>query len=120
MLGRFSAHDEIDSQIEAWTGQLKNTEVESRLKLVGIPAERMRRIKDIIDSPDSGHAFQPMDDPKRGPIMATGVPFAFSRSKLSPLWPAPSLGEHTRGVLQDWLGVTDREFVDLEKQGMLE
>lgn len=120
VLGRIGAHDEIDSQIEAWTRQLKNTEVENRLKLVGISAERMRRIKDIIDSPDSGRVFQPMADPNRGPTLATAVPFTFSRSNLAPLWPAPSLGEHTREVLDDWLGVTDSEFADLEKQGMLE
>ena len=121
VLGRIGAHDEIDSQIEAWTRQLKNTEVENRLKLVGISAERMRRIKDIIDSPDSGQRFSyrwqiPIGDP-------LWLRRSLSRSAeviLAPLWPAPSLGEHTREVLDDWLGVTDSEFADLEKQGMLE
>ena len=75
VLGRFRAHDEIDAQIEAWTGRLENIEVESRLQSAGIAEERMRRIKDIVDSPDSGQVFHPMEDPKRGPTMATGVPF---------------------------------------------
>ena len=119
VLGRFGAHDEIDAQIEAWTCRLKNTEVESRLKLVGIPAERMRRIKDIVDSADSGQVFHPMEDPKRGPTIATGVPFRFSRSLLPALRPAPTLGEHTRDVLRDWLDIADSEFTELEKQGML-
>jgi len=118
-LGRFRAHDEIDARIEAWTGRLKNTEVESRLQLVRIPAERMRRIKDILESPDSGQAFHPMEDPQRGPTTATGVPFRFSRSVLSSLTPAPTLGEHTRQVLRDWLGIADDEFAELETQGML-
>lgn len=119
VLGRFRAHDEIDAQIEAWTGRLENIEVESRLQSAGIPAERMRRIKDIVDSPDSGQVFHPMEDPKRGPTMATGVPFGFSRSLLSALTPAPTLGEHTREVLRDWLAIADGEFAELEKQGIL-
>ena len=119
VLGRLRAHDEIDAQIETWTSRLENTEVESRLQLLGIPAERMRRIKDIVDSPDSGQVFHPMEDPKRGPTLATGVPFGFSRSLLSSLTPAPTLGEHTRDVLRDWLGIAEGEFAELEKQGML-
>ena len=79
----------------------------------------MRRIKDILESPDSGQAFHPMEDRQRGPTMATGVPFRFSRSVLSSLTPAPSLGEHTREVLRDWLGVADDEFAELATQGML-
>lgn len=118
-LGRLRVHDDIDTQIEAWTSQLKNTEVERRLKAAQVPAERMRRIKDVVDSQDAGDVFQPLEDPKGGRMLVTGVPFAFSLSLLSPCRPAPSLGEHTREVLHEWLNLPDSEIAEIEKQGTL-
>jgi benzylsuccinate CoA-transferase BbsF subunit len=118
-LGRLEAHDEIDAQIELWTAPLENTQVENLLKDVGVPAERMRRIKDVLDSSDRGRIFRPMEDPKRGPVMATGAPFTFGGSCLSSLKPAPSLGEHTREILSDWLSIGDSEFAEIEKQEVL-
>lgn len=116
---RLKAHDEIDSQIELWTAGLKNTDVEKLLKDVGVPVSRMRRIKDVLDSPDSGRIFQPLDDPKRGRLMATGAPFEFGRSCVASFKPPPRLGEHTREILSDWLGIGATEFADIERQGIL-
>ena len=119
VLGRLKAHDEIDAQIELWTARLKNTDVENLLKDVGVPAARMRRITDVVGSPDSGGIFQPLDDPTRGRLMATSVPFEFDRSCVAPLKPPPRLGEHTREILRDWLGIGNIEFADIERQRIL-
>jgi crotonobetainyl-CoA:carnitine CoA-transferase CaiB-like acyl-CoA transferase len=119
VLGRLEGHDEIDSQIELWTARLKNADVETLLKDVGVPAARMRRIRDVLDLPDSGRIFQPLDDPKRGRLMATGIPFEFGRNGIAPFRPPPRLGEHTREILNDWLDIGNIEFADLERQGVL-
>src|SRR5918997_369775 len=49
--GRMNHHDEIDREIQAWTQQHSNTEVARRLQAAGIPAERVRRIDQVIDEP---------------------------------------------------------------------
>ena len=118
-LGRLRHHDEIDGHLEAWTSGLANTEVETRLKAVGVPAERMRRIKDLVDSPDSGHVFHQTEDPPGWPELMTGVPFAFERSAVAPLKPAPGLGEHTHEVLGEWLDMPASEIGALEEDGAL-
>lgn len=124
-LGRAWGHDELDRHIESWTQQLKNTEVERRLKAAGVPAERMYRIADVVRAESEGgetdgiRAFRPLEDPQGGTTLATGVPFRFSRSRLAPMAPAPGLGEHSRSVLKSWLNLSDSEIDRLEKQGAL-
>jgi crotonobetainyl-CoA:carnitine CoA-transferase CaiB-like acyl-CoA transferase len=119
LVGRLRHQDEIDPRIEAWTSELANAEVERRLKAVGIPAERMRRIKDVIEGPDAAQVFRPMEDPGGRSVLVTGVPFAFSHSSLSPLRAAPGLGEHTQAVLEEWLSLAQGEIKALEEQGAL-
>ena len=54
---RFRFHDEIDNHIRKWTQTQAATDLESRLKQVGIPAERMRRIQDVMDSDDRSRSL---------------------------------------------------------------
>ena len=58
-------HGVIDVQLGAWTVQVANGEVESRLSGVGVPAERMRRSKGVLDS----------DEPAVGMLRVTRHPF---------------------------------------------
>jgi crotonobetainyl-CoA:carnitine CoA-transferase CaiB-like acyl-CoA transferase len=120
LVGRLRYHDELDQGLEAWTGKLAHTEVERRLKAGGIPAERMRRMNDLIDSADGATVFRPMEDPVEGARLVTGVPFAFSGATLAPLKPAPALGRHTAEVLREWLDLDDGEIKKLGEQGALE
>ncbi len=119
LIGRLKRHDEIDAVIEAWSCQLSNLEVEGRLKAAGIPAERMRTAKDVVDCPDTGEVFQPMEDPPGWQMLVTGLPFTFQRSPVAPLSPAPRVGEHTRDVLQEWLGASTEEVERLDTEGAL-
>ncbi len=117
--GRMDAHDELDRLIESWTSRLPKKEVQRCLKEAGVPAERMRRINEVLEGPDGAQVFHPWDDPQGGSTLTTGVPFSFSSSLLSRLRPAPVLGEHTRDALNDWLGLTEVEVRELEDQGGL-
>ena len=119
-VGRSRYHEEIDKGLEAWTSELASTEVDRLLKAAGIPAERMRRMNDLIDSPNGATVFRPMEDPVEGARLVTGVPFDFSRSALTPFKPAPALGQHTAEVLHEWLGLDEGEIEKLGEQGALE
>jgi benzylsuccinate CoA-transferase BbsF subunit len=110
VVGRMRYHDEIDRQIEAWSCRFANTEVERRLKAVGIPTERMRRINDLIDSENGATVFSPMEEPRVGSMLTTGLPFSLSSCSLPTPRAAPSLGEHTAEVLRDWLELTEQEM----------
>src|SRR5262249_38499367 len=74
--GRIRDHGEIDREIEAWTEQLSNTEVERRLKAAVVPAERMRRINDVIGSEDGATIFAKMEERRVGSMLTTRLPFS--------------------------------------------
>ena len=117
--GRIRHHDEIDGKIEAWTQIFPNTEVEFRLKAVGIPAERMRRINDLLESENGATVFAKMEEARVGSMLTTRLPFSLSSDSLPPPRSAPSLGEHTAEVLCEWLNLSHEEIDAIKKQGAL-
>lgn len=117
--GRMRHHDEIDRFIEGWTNGLADTDVEARLGTSGIPARRMRRIREVVEAPDRSRAFRSMTDPRVGSMRTTTLPLNFSDSSSSPPRPAPGLGEHTQEVLKDWLGLSESRVRELCGQGAL-
>jgi crotonobetainyl-CoA:carnitine CoA-transferase CaiB-like acyl-CoA transferase len=119
LAGRLRYHDELDAHLTAWTGTLAPRVVEERLRLAGVPAARMRRIRDVVDEPEGPPVFHPLEDPPGWEMRVTGLPFAFSRHTLAPLRPAPRLGEHTEAVLAEWTGLTDGEIASLQAAGAL-
>src|SRR4029450_1486063 len=117
--GRILHHDEIDRKIEAWTQILPNTEVEFRLKAVGIPGERMRRINDLIKSENGATVFAKMEERRMGSMLTTRLPFSLASDSLPPPSSAPSLGEHTAEVLREWLNLSQKEIATIKEQKAL-
>ena len=114
--GRMNHHDEIDREIQAWTQQHSNTEVARRLQAAGIPAERVRRIDQVIDEPSSGTVFSRMEERRIGSMLTTRLPFTLSPVSLPGPRSAPRLGEHTADVLHQWLNLSREQFDELERQ----
>ena len=114
--GRMTHHDEIDRHIEAWTERFSSAEVESRLKAAGIPAERVRRINQVIDDPQPNSVFSRMDERRVGSMLTTRLPFTLSPVSLPEPRSAPGLGEHNAEVLQQWLNLSVEQFDEIENQ----
>jgi benzylsuccinate CoA-transferase BbsF subunit len=120
VLGRLRFQDEIDEQIQSWTQGLSKDDVQARLTAVGVPAERVRRADEVVNSDDAGHVFSPLLTPGASkPDLAAGLPFSLGTSKaLPPEAPAP-IGHDTRMVLMEWIGLTDAEVDTLDAAGAL-
>ena len=112
---RIRFQDEIDRQIEAWTQILPNTEVEFRLKAVGIPGERMRRVNDLLESENGATVFAKMEERRVGSMLTTRLPFSLSSDSLPPPSTAPGLGEHTAEVLREWLNLCSGEIAAMKE-----
>jgi benzylsuccinate CoA-transferase BbsF subunit len=117
--GRMLHHDEIDRKIEAWTQILFNAEVEFRLKAAGVPAERMRRINDLLESENGATVFAKMEEERVGSMLTTRLPFSLSSDSLPPPSSAPGLGEHTAEVLREWLNLSQEEIAAIKEQKAL-
>jgi crotonobetainyl-CoA:carnitine CoA-transferase CaiB-like acyl-CoA transferase len=120
VVGRLRFHDEIDEQITAWTRSLSKEDVQAQLSAVGVPAERVRRADDVVNSEDAGRVFVPMLLPEASkPDLAAGLPFSLGTSETPAPEPPAPIGHHTREALTEWIGLTDAEIDEMEAAGAL-
>ena len=66
------------------------------------------------------YAWRPVEHPVLGKVHVQAPPFLLRDTPPEAHHPAPLLGEHTREVLTELLGVDDAEFESLEREGVLE
>jgi benzylsuccinate CoA-transferase BbsF subunit len=116
---RMRHHDEIDRQIEVWTQTLPKTELEHRLKAVDVPAERVRRINDMIQSEDGATIFAKMEERRVGTMLTTRLPFSFGSDSFPAPRSAPTLGEHSTEILREWLNLSNEEIAAIHAQEAL-
>jgi benzylsuccinate CoA-transferase BbsF subunit len=108
--------DMLDATIGAWTRERAPAEVERLLHAGGIPAERMRRVEDVVRSSDSGAIYRAVPGGGTQPVLAATLPFRFGVSAIADVGRACQLGEHASDVLRDWLGMNDEAIADLDGQ----
>jgi benzylsuccinate CoA-transferase BbsF subunit len=118
--GRMANHDEIDEAISSWTKQHPSQAIQTRLTAAGVPAERVRRIDDVIDASDRPAVFSRMAERRVGSMLTTRLPFTLSFVELPAARSAPGLGEHSTEVLRSWLHCSAAEVDDLVRQEVLQ
>jgi benzylsuccinate CoA-transferase BbsF subunit len=114
---RLRHQDEIDRHIEAWTSKLPPAEVESRMRAVGLPAQHMRRMDELLQQANDS-VFQ-LVPAKEQQILYTGLPFAFVPRQKQTFGPTPRLGENTDDALKDWLGLDAAKIAELHEAKVL-
>lgn len=120
--GRRAAHDTIDEHLSAWTATRSDYAVMETLQAAGVPAGVMCYPSDHVHNPHSiARRFpQPVTQPGLGELILEG-PAMLTPSMGDPIaGPAPALGEHTREIARDLLGLGDAEIDDLIAKGALE
>jgi crotonobetainyl-CoA:carnitine CoA-transferase CaiB-like acyl-CoA transferase len=113
--------DEINEVVAAWTLSLPAAEVEARCVEHDVPVATAYTAADIFADPHVAARgdLVTVDDPVAGP-MRQQAPFP-RFAGAAPVAPsgAPRLGEHTREVLTDLLGLGDDEIDALAADGVV-
>jgi benzylsuccinate CoA-transferase BbsF subunit len=118
--GRLEYQDEIDQAISAWSKQYSSQEVEARLRAVGINADRVRRINEVLDGAGGATVFPQMAERRVGSMLTTKLPFSLSSVDLPMPASAPSLGEHSAEVLRAWIDCSDADIDALKRDQVLQ
>ncbi|MEX2626344.1 MAG: CoA transferase [Ilumatobacteraceae bacterium] len=120
--GRRAAHDELDEQLAAWTAQRSDREVMATLQAAGVPAGIMCYPSDLAEDEHSvARRFPvPIVQPPIGQLLLEGALFESTGMPEPHVAPAPMLGEHTREICRDLLGMSDAEIDELVAAGALE
>ncbi len=92
-----------------------------KLRAVGIPCSLVRTLPEVVEDPQAAfrQMFPHLDHPTAGSHTVTGTPVKLSLTPGRPTMAAPLLGQHTRYVLADLLGLDDGATDELVAQGIV-
>ncbi len=107
--------------IEERTTRYTSRELRDILDKAGIPNGPVWTIGEALSAPQTLALgmVEELEHPKAGRIKVTGVPIQLEASPGSVRIPPPLLGQHTREILQELLGMGDEEIGQLRDQGVI-
>jgi crotonobetainyl-CoA:carnitine CoA-transferase CaiB-like acyl-CoA transferase len=122
LAGRLARRCEIDERLAAWTRARSPREVAAMLQAAGVPAGFMQRADEYEDDPQlqARDFFRVLEQPGLDPMTVDNAPFRSERIPEPAHARAPELGEHTREVCAELLGMGAAEIDGLIASGALE
>ncbi|MEE4352320.1 MAG: CoA transferase [Desulfatiglans sp.] len=114
-------HKELDPLIRAWTIEQRAHEVERLLQEAGVPAAVVKNAEDLADDPQlrARDYFVRLKHPILGEDITDTNPFTFKSFSTSRWKASPALGEANQYVFLDLLGLSEIEFSDYRKRGII-
>lgn len=114
--------DDANGALESWTRQRTPMEAAQTLQAVGVPAGPMLRVFDMpeFEYYTQRDFFSPLTHPElssdyqteNAPILSRNMPDPDTR-------PAPIMGQHSREVVSEWLGMAESELDRLEEEEII-
>ena len=113
---------ELDALIGEWCKDQDAADAEHALGALGIAAARVVPLYELYSRPDPNFLasgfISAVDHPETGRTWLPGRPWRFSSGPSAPIGPAPCVGQHSRQVLNEELGIDDREYQALVTAGI--
>ncbi|MEM7143100.1 MAG: CoA transferase [Actinomycetota bacterium] len=119
---RRAAEDELDAAISAWTTTVSNDEATEACLAAGVPAGPMLTGATQSTDPhlEARGYLRWLEQPPIGNMIFEGGAFHATGMIGPDIFAAPGLGEQTREIAVDWLGVDPAEVETLVAEGVLE
>jgi crotonobetainyl-CoA:carnitine CoA-transferase CaiB-like acyl-CoA transferase len=120
--GRRAAHDTIDERISEWTGTMSKRTVTATLQMFGVPSAPMFTASDQLKDPHYQARGYPrwFDQQGLGWMAYEGKAFHPSGMKDIQFFEAPLIGQHTRAIARELIGLDDETVDRYVKDGVLE
>ena len=121
LIAQIHNHEEAVELIEEWTTGRTSQEIISILETKKIPCGIAYTSAQVNDDENlkQREMFRRVHHEKYGDIDIPGFPFKFSDASGSIRMPAPGLGEHSRFILEQWLGYGPEEVQALYGKGII-
>ncbi|HVM41089.1 MAG TPA: CaiB/BaiF CoA-transferase family protein, partial [Acidimicrobiia bacterium] len=113
--------DEINGIVAEWAAAMTATDLEAACVEHDVPVASAYSAADIFADPHIAARGDliPVDDPVLGTVRQQAPHPRIVGETLEPPSGAPRLGEHTREVFTDLLGLSDEELASLEADGVV-
>lgn len=116
--GRLACVDEIDRQLNAWTGAHEHRALAARLQQAGVPAGPVLQPHELLDDPQLAHRafYRTIPGTDAHTINAA---WRFMGTPISIQSPPPEFGQDNDWVLRGLLDLSEAEVRALEAQGII-
>ena len=110
-----------DRCISAWTRARTAEEAVECLQHAGIPAGIVQNAEDLVHDPHliDREFWLSLNHPVLGRMLGDRFPARFACGETEDWRPAPQLGEDNRYVFRDILKLTEEEFIQAKKKGVI-
>lgn len=117
---RHEHEDEINTHVEAFTRRFRRDDLAAQLQKAGIPCLALNSPTAFMreDHIRARQLFQPAEHAYLGNYLQTGFPLLVDNRRESAA-PPPLLGQHTREILTERLGLTAADVELLFAQGVI-
>jgi crotonobetainyl-CoA:carnitine CoA-transferase CaiB-like acyl-CoA transferase len=118
--GRLQAETEVEMLLSRWTATREAEDVVQRLQALGVPAGVVQRTDEVLADPHLAARgwFQLLDHPDLGVRRYDGFPWRLGRTPARATCGPPILGQHSREILVDELGVDANRYDELVRAGV--
>lgn len=126
---RFDTHqerkkheEELDQKIGAWTSQFSPQEITEKLQAAGVRAAVVNPMKDLYSDPQLTQRPQwfVLKHPEIGAMHYQSPPFILTKTPGAPTRRDPLLGEHNDHFYRELLGIAEKEYRELVKEGVID
>jgi benzylsuccinate CoA-transferase BbsF subunit len=119
--GREAAADELDAELTAWTSGCTDWEAATELQLAGVAASPVESPWDLLTDPHlaAREAFRALPHPRFGTDLVFGQAVTMSDTEPRYSRAAPGLGQDSRDILVDVVGLPDEEVDRLVAAGVV-
>ena len=114
-------HAELKPIIETWLARYSTQEAVDMILAAGVPAGPINTIEQVTHDPHIAGAremFVEIEHPIAGKMKITGNQIKLSETPVRFKAAAPLLGQHTREILSEVLGIGGDEYARLEAAGV--
>ena len=113
--GRIEHQETLDQDIERWTQTLEKYALMEKCQAAGVRAMVVQSPEDRVEHDPQLRArgfYTELEHPLLGQHKIQGMPFKLSKSPAEISRPAPLIGQHTREVLTELLGLSLQDIRD--------
>jgi len=119
---RYNGRAELEELISQFTASHDKHELMLKLQEAGVPAGAVQDAREVTKAdPQLKHRehWVYLPHAEMGESIYNNLPFRFSRTPVRPRCASPLLGEHTREILRELVGLSEAEIDDLQANEVL-
>jgi len=118
---RLARSDELDAAIAEWCARRPAADAMDSLQAAGVPAAGVAASKELMANPHlrARRFWKILDRAYVGKHPNGVAPYRLQDGPLELAWPAPTLGQHNRDILEGLLGLSAADLADHERHGLI-